>query len=275
MDRRSRRAYIAGLAGVAALSGCQDVLDRSGGNDGSDPTEEDDDAADGADGPAAAVETFYAALDAGRFDVANKLMHNETAQRRVTEERYGDVADGEVSVESTETVEQSEGQAVVRTHLRATLADSGREIDQELEVELRTENGEWKLYSVAPADDTPVEEPTPTGGSESESEPEATGDPTPVVREFYNAVDDGDRAGVNALLHSEAQGVQLTQDGADAMAEASLSIQRLTVIRDTGDRAIVEAVTIISPADSDQEETNRMEVVLRPENGQWKIYRAR
>ena len=283
MDRSSRRSYLAGLVGVAALSGCQDVLDGNGGSGGSDPgADDDDDGEDGedsSDGPAAAVETFYAALDAGRFDVANRLLHNETAQPRVTEEQYGNLDEGSVTASATEVVERSEGQAVVRTTLDATFADTGRQITRELEIELRTETGEWRLYSVAPVDDTgegpadeptPEEEPTPDSGPG----PRPTGDPTVVVTEFYAALDDGNRAAANARLHSEAQGIDVTEQAADSMEAASLTAERVTVVSEARDSATVEATVTISPATSDREQSNRVRIELRPENGQWRIYSA-
>ncbi|RXK49115.1 DUF3828 domain-containing protein [Halorientalis pallida] len=282
MNKSSRRGYIAGLVGVAALSGCQDVLDGTSGSGGSEPDEDDDDddsGADEADGPAAAVETFYAALDAGRFDVANGLLHNETSQPPVTEEQYGSLDEGSVSASATEVVEQSEGRAVVRTTLDATFADTDRQITRELEIELRTETGEWRLYSVesvddtgeAPADEpTPEEEPTPDSGPG----PRPPGDPGAVVTEFYAALNDGDRAAANARLHSEAEGIDVTQQAADSMEEASLTAERVTVVSEARSSATVEATVTLSPAGSDREQSNRVRIELRPENGQWRIYSA-
>ncbi|WP_424019022.1 hypothetical protein ACOZ4N_06000 [Halorientalis pallida] len=282
MNNSSRRGYLAGLVGIAALSGCQDVLDGSGGSGSSDPEADDDDdeddGGDRGDGPAAAVETFYAALDAGRFDVANGLLHNETSQPPVTEEQYGSLDEGSVTASSTEVVERSEGRAVVRTTLDAAFADTDRQVTRELEIELRTEAGEWRLYSVEPVDDTgeapgdeaTEEEPTPDSGPG----PRPTGDPTVVVTEFYAALNAGDREAANARLHSEAVGIDVTQQAADTMEDASLATENVTLVEGGADSATVDVTVIVSPAGGDRERSNRVRIELRPENGQWRIYSA-
>lgn len=283
MDRASRRGYLAGLVGVAALSGCQDVLDRSG-DSGSDPgdDESDDESADEPPEQVDTVETFYAALDVGRFDVANRLLHNETSQPRVTEEQYGTYVDGTVSAESAELIDVSENSAVVRTNVRASMGTERGETNTTLDIELRTENGEWKIYSVRPVEDTaetpteePVrEEPTPEAEPTPDSGPgpAPTGDPTLVVREFYAALDDGNRVAANSLIHSEAPGIEVTEGTADAMADASLAAENVRLVEEGDRSATVEATVTFAPAGTDEEQANRVRIELRPEDGQWKIY---
>ncbi|AQL41276.1 hypothetical protein BV210_00470 [Halorientalis sp. IM1011] len=281
MDRASRRGYLAGLVGVAALSGCQDVLDRTETSGGSDQTDDDDDEIAEEPEQVHAVETFYAALDAGRFDVANRLLHNESTQPRVTEEQYGHLDAGSVSTASTELIDENEDSAVVRTNVRASATDPNREVDTTVDIELRIENGEWKLYSVRPADtstETPVTgeeevvEPTPDQEPTPDSGPAPTGDPALVVREFYAALDDGNRTAANDLIHSEARNIEVTRETAEAMVDASLAAENVSVVEAGADSATVEATVIFSQAGTEEEQSNRVRIELRAEDGRWKIY---
>jgi len=282
MDRSSRRTYLAGLVGVATLSGCVGVRDRNNGGNGTDQDDEGDDETDEAQaGPVDAVETFYAALDAGRFDVASELLHSETSQQRVTEGQYGNLVEGSVSAESMELIEERESSAVVRTTLRAS-TDLGGDVNTTLDVELRTENGEWKIYSIRPVDDvveppteesvpdepTPEDEPTPDSGPG----PDVTGDPTIVVREFYAALDDGNRDAANDLIHSEARDVTVTRQTIEAMDEVSLAVENVRLVEEGIDSATVQATVTFSPAGTEQEQSNQVRIELRPEDGRWRIY---
>jgi hypothetical protein len=274
MNPSSRRNYLAGLVGLTgltALSGCQDTSSQT--SDTSTTEQNDDSETDEASGPVRAVETFYAALDAGRFDAANELLHSQTTESRVTEQRYGNVAEGNLSVESTSEIERTENWAVVRTSIRASFADTDRETTQELDVELRAENGEWRLYSVGPPGETdgpPTEEPTPE--PEPEPNPDVSGDPEALVREFYTALDGGNRAEANALIHSDATDLKVTERAAERMIERSLTVEETRVI-DAGDDATTVAVTVIvSSADADGERSTRPRIELRPEDGEWKLY---
>jgi limonene-1,2-epoxide hydrolase len=276
MHEATRRRYLVAAVGVAGLSGCQDALsdaERDRGDDGSDDDSEDTPESDSA-GPKEVVETFYRALNQSAFEAANERLHSETLEQPVTEERYGRFTESELSVESVETIEDGESKVIVRSSVRILAPEMSEPITDSIEMELRTEDGEWRIYASGPRvqyGDPETQEPTPDRNDQSETGSEATGEPTRVVTEFYSALDAGDRTAANAQLHSEAR-VSVTGQAADNMADASLSVADVTLAEEGTDTATVEATVTLSSADRRQDVQNRVRIELRPEDGRWKLY---
>ena len=277
MHEATRRRYLVAAVGVAGLSGCQDVLsgsDGPSGDDGSDD-ESDDTPESESTGPKEVVTTFYRALNQGEFEAANERLHSETLEQPVTEDRYSQFAENELSVESVEMLEDGESKAIVRTDIRIQPPDGSEPITDSLEIELRTENGDWRLYasgSRVQYGDTETQEATPDRDDRSGSGPEPTGEPTRVVTAFYSALDAGDRTAANARLHSEAQIPDVTEETANNTDDASLSVGSITLVGEGVDAVTLDATLTSSPAGSDREQSNRFRIELRPEDGQWKIY---
>jgi limonene-1,2-epoxide hydrolase len=275
MLKSTRRGYLVAAVGIAGLSGCQDVLDGGsdpGGNDDSDDTPGSE-----SSDPQEVVETFYRALNQSKFEAANELLHSETLEQPVTQERYGQLAGNELTVESVEVVDGGEEWTVVRANLQFVPPETSEPITDSIEIELRTEDDEWRIYASGrriQRGETGTQEPTRDGDGQSGSGTEATGDPATVVSGFYAALDAGDRDAANARVHSEAVGIDVTQQAADTMADATLSTENVTLVEERADSATVDVTVIVSPAGSDRERSNRVRIELRPENGQWRIYSA-
>lgn len=129
---QSRRRYLGATAAVltAATAGCSGVL---GGGDG------------GSASPDAAVEAYIDAMNEGDADAANALLHPDGSATEITEQQAQELSQVEFTVESTEVLEQSDGRADVG--MTVTMAFGGEENTNRTTVELRTHDGEWKLYS--------------------------------------------------------------------------------------------------------------------------------
>lgn len=118
-----------GLGGVVALAGGFFLFDSVLGGRG----------------PAETVEQFYVAVDNGNRERANELIHSDSPMEDVSVlgTVFGSAID--ITVEQTEVVEKSDDSATVRATL--TVSSSGSSETSETDVELRTENGEWKIWS--------------------------------------------------------------------------------------------------------------------------------
>ncbi|WP_121820653.1 nuclear transport factor 2 family protein [Halostella salina] len=123
-----RRQYLGAATTTAAagLAGCMD-LGILGGN-----------------GPAAVVEQFYQALDDGDRGTANDLIHSESPQGEIGEQEMAQFESYDITVESTEVLDESDDTAEVEVEL--TLEADGESSTNTMTVELRTEGGDWKVY---------------------------------------------------------------------------------------------------------------------------------
>lgn len=127
---QSRRRYLGATAAVVSvgLAGCNDILGGGGGG-----------------GPEAAVERFADAMDRGDREAMENLIHPDSPQAgQLTNQTVSGLAEADVTLESTEVVEQGDGRATVNVTI--TLPANGQEQTTEQQWELRTHEGEWKLY---------------------------------------------------------------------------------------------------------------------------------
>lgn len=127
VDMMQRRKFVmaVGVAGAAGLAGC-----LSGDSDPDD-----------------VVEEFYAAMDEGDVETMNDLMH-EDSEEEITEEDLEEIEDFDITVEETEILEEDDDAAEVRAEITVEGEFLGEEVEETNEetIELRTEDGEWKLY---------------------------------------------------------------------------------------------------------------------------------
>ncbi|MFB6083668.1 MAG: hypothetical protein ABEJ94_05435 [Halorientalis sp.] len=267
MRESTRREYIGGLAAVAGLSGCLDALDGGGGTGGDDADTDADGTPDsGTLGPKETVRAFYAALDEGRFRAANALMHSNTTEPPVTESRYGPLAEGTVTVASAKLIERGEDRAVVRTVVRASIPGGSGTRRDEVDIELRRENGRWRLYT---STQVGTGEGGSTGGAPGQ---EPVRGPEAVVREFYRAMDDGNRQAAKALVHSDAPRELVAAQTLDQLERASVTVDD-TSIRERTETGVVVTVTLtVTAPDSGRSETTTIALELRMEGDHWRIY---
>lgn len=120
----NRRSYLGVAAtATAALAGCSGVLSS---------------------GPDEVVEQFYQAVDDGDREAANDFIHSESPVGELTEEDMARFEDMDITVESTEVVEESDDTAQVEAEL--TMESDGESSTETITYELRKEDGDWKLY---------------------------------------------------------------------------------------------------------------------------------
>lgn len=121
MRRREYMVATAAAATTVGLAGC------SGGS-----------------GPAATVEQFYSALQDGDTERATELVHSESPMAGSVEMAAGMLSEMDFSVDSTEVLEESDSRATVEVTVTVTM--SGETETSTETVELRKEDGEWKLW---------------------------------------------------------------------------------------------------------------------------------
>ena len=120
----NRRQYLAASAAVTAgLAGCTGVL---------------------SDDPDEVVEQFYQAIDDGDRETANDLIHSESPQGEISEDEMSDMEEFDITVEGTEILEESDETAEVEVEM--TIESDGDSSTEETTIELRTEDGDWKVY---------------------------------------------------------------------------------------------------------------------------------
>jgi hypothetical protein len=133
-----RRQFIAatGIAVVATLAGCSD--DGSDGSDGS---------GGGSSGPEGVVEDYTNALDNGDFDQVESLIHSESAlsgRFENEEELARALEEADISLDNTEVIEEGDEMAIVEATITGATGEG--ETDTQ-EIELRKEDGDWKIYA--------------------------------------------------------------------------------------------------------------------------------
>jgi len=162
MNRR-RYLSLASLA-VAGLAGCtEEELELGDDEETDDPDEGTDTEATTAGtetnetetdatttgesesmGPAAVAETFLMAVGDGEIERANELIHSESPQDSLTE----DDVSADIAVDESEVISEEPDTAIVRLEVRL-ISDDDDEVSTFVTYELRTENGEWRLWDTA------------------------------------------------------------------------------------------------------------------------------
>lgn len=119
-----RRQFLGTTAvATAGLAGCMGVL---------------------ADSPDEVVEKFYQAANDGDRDAANDLIHSDSPSGEISEEEMSDIENTEITVEETEVVDETDSIAEVQAEI--TMEQDGDSTTNEMTIELRTEDGDWKIY---------------------------------------------------------------------------------------------------------------------------------
>lgn len=95
--------------------------------------------------PAAVVETFYEALYAADVDTANDLLHSDSPEPLYSEEAVSRFEAASHELDNVDVTEESGGSALVEFVL--VLTDSeGQDQKTEMEVELRLDGEDWKIW---------------------------------------------------------------------------------------------------------------------------------
>lgn len=142
-----RRAYLTGVTvSVAGLSGCSGILGDSG-DGGSDP-----------DGPAETAAAFQTALIETDVEGANDRLHGDSPIGEVTTSHTESYQDADIELDGTEVLEENDTTATVEVSMTVS-SDNGRQTTPSLVYELRTEDGEWRVYGDVTEDERGQEPP--------------------------------------------------------------------------------------------------------------------
>lgn len=164
---------VASIAGCSAIPGDESVPGSDGNSGDDDGGEENqpnsgegnqsttDSEEDGANGedvddggveveleenePGEVVETFYDALYAPDVEMANELLHSDSPSPQYTEEAVNDMAEFDHEVSGLDITEVGDGEATADFVL-VLVGEDGVERENEPELELQTEDGDWKVW---------------------------------------------------------------------------------------------------------------------------------
>lgn len=128
LSRRDLMIYGGAAVGTAAVGGGAGFLLLSGG---------------GSQGPAAVAKTFIQRLNGGNTEGANAMLHGEAPTQEVSPIAANMFAQSDITIESTEVVDENSTHAQVTVELTAT--GSGTEGAQNTTVHLQKESGEWQV----------------------------------------------------------------------------------------------------------------------------------
>jgi hypothetical protein len=101
----------------------------------------------GSGGPVGTTKSFINALDAGNADKASDLLHSSSPIGTIPDYTIQQFKDYDVSIQGTEVVSESETTATVDVTLSIASPDSQTSQTTTQSLELRTEDGSWKIYT--------------------------------------------------------------------------------------------------------------------------------
>lgn len=129
MIQRRKFIMAIGAAGAVGLAGCL--------SDDNDPED--------------VVEEFYAAMNDGDVETMNELIHKDSPGEGASEEDFEESEEVGFTVEETEVLEEDDDVAKVRAEITFEVEVMGEVFEEtgENTLELRTEDGAWKIYSSA------------------------------------------------------------------------------------------------------------------------------
>jgi hypothetical protein len=101
-------------------------------------------------GPAGTAEKFVNALDAGNQDRVEQLLHSEASGADQIGFMMGVFEQAEINVQGTEVVEEREQgeQQIAVVDVQAEATVEGATNTDTLTIELRTEDGDWKVWNL-------------------------------------------------------------------------------------------------------------------------------
>ncbi len=132
MRRRQYLSVTASTLAVAGLAGCSGILGGGGG---------------AGDDPESTVEAFIEALGDGDRERANELIHSDSPDGEIEEGEMEEMEDFTFNVEETELLSEDGDTAEVRVEYTIESSESEESMTQEQEYELRTENGNWRIWT--------------------------------------------------------------------------------------------------------------------------------
>lgn len=164
---RRREVITASLGVVPLTAGCLGEVEEALGDESmyvdSDFYEGDDRIEEGS--PRGVVLQFHDLVLNGEFEDAREFLHSEAPPDFVPEDEEEIQDTGEAVFLELEVIEEEEDRAVVRVQDEVEIEESDEPITGEWGLELRIENGEWRIYAPSELPRDPDEE-APSGSIE-------------------------------------------------------------------------------------------------------------
>ena len=269
VERRHILAVAGGTVSMA-LAGC-----FGGGGDDDDSTdngatdETDDDSGESEpdfavpiEDAEAVIEEFFVAMDESAYDRYNGLLHSSGQEPTIdssvsrlerTEREVTMLAMSSYEVTEISVADGADDELILDVDAFYEVSESERELVWR--VELRVEDGAWRIWNV---DEVDHGTPDPAVG------------PGVRIEEFVSALADGDADAAKELLHSEAsENLHDLVDGALGADGGDISLANVTEQHREDGRADFDVVLRV-----DDEAEEELFFVLRVEDGDWKIRRV-
>lgn len=222
---------------------------------------------DGSGEPSEVARQFFRSLADGETERAVELVHPDAPQRETLVSQTRETGElDRFRFDRVLVVEEDADRALVE--LAYTFSQDGEtERTGAAGVELRTVDGEWQVYRQLRAETL---EPRETATPEEETSTAGGGDPAEVARQFYRRVADGDPEGARSLLHPDSsEAIRALAEQAPGVA--TFRFDEVAVVERSDSRAVVELAFRFSQDGETQ--SNAVGVVLRPAEGQWRVFR--
>lgn len=132
MERRQFITSATATVAAASIAGCSGILGGDGG---------------GSSGPDGAVEAYVSAVNNNNADGLRDVAH-PNGSGSTSGVSDSDLEGFSMNLQSTEVLEQSDGQASVEATIETTVEMMGEEQSQTqtVEFDIRKHEGEWKIY---------------------------------------------------------------------------------------------------------------------------------
>jgi len=196
-----------------------------------------------AEGPADAAQAYYEAFAAGDGETTSEYTHSDAPRQTVPGFVLSRYDDSNVSVEATETTDQSDRQATVDVTL--SVDGSARTGP----VELEQQGDSWRLWA----------------GQEQPLLPA----PQAVVFRHYDLLDRGKSDAALSLLHTDSPVSDIADTILDAYEGNDIRILGLETIEEGADSRVVD-ITLAGAAQSRERQTISMDV--RTDGEEWRIW---
>lgn len=274
MERRTALLLIggslsAGIAGCSSLSPGGEQMDNGETNG----TESDGETGPG--NPERVVENYFSAFSAGNLDGVLAVVHSESPVRSQIEqtnetEFESSVERYTITVDETSVVEQNGTSAIV--NVTTTTEVQGQSQTETGRIELRTEDNQWKLWDLAPEEesDEPAVEP---------ADVEVGEDPEAVYRRYFEAQSNGELAVVLGVSHSEGPTyADFSQwrkaEYEEVASQQTFTVEGTTIVEESEDAVVVQGTVVWEPEFAEKPNTLEPQIELRPEDGEWRIWDA-
>lgn len=136
-----RRQY---LSGIGAVLSAGYAAGRAGGSETTASTA----AETTKGGPAAPVVQHYEALDVNDFKTANAAIHVDSPRGDLSTEAIEQAKKTNYKIKTTEVFDANTVTPEVHVVVEATNTESGKTKTLDLRIEVRKENGDWKMYRI-------------------------------------------------------------------------------------------------------------------------------